>query len=62
MTQVEMARVLDVERTSVTNMENGKQVVALNKLEALAQFLGAELRICFHLPSDSPVSTGESGE
>jgi len=56
MTQVEMAKVLDVERTSVTNMENGKQVVALNKLEALATFLGAELRISFHL------STGESGD
>ena len=51
MTQAEMAEVLGIERTSMTNTENGRQVVTLDRLSKLADFVGAELEIRFLPPN-----------
>ena len=45
MTQAEVATVLGLERTSVTNIESGKQRAELRHLTKLADHLGLDVRI-----------------
>lgn len=57
MTQNEVATVIGMERTSVTNMERGNQIVMLHKINQLAEYLGAEVEITFR-----PVTPNEQGQ
>lgn len=57
MTQGEVATVIGMERTSVTNMERGNQVVMLHKIDQLAEYLGAEVEITFRLVTPNLNST-----
>lgn len=60
MTQAEVATVLGVERTSVTNIESGRQRCDLRHLEKLAAHLGLEVVITLK-PTAPPEPVTTSG-
>jgi transcriptional regulator with XRE-family HTH domain len=53
LSQVELARAVGVARTSITNLEGGRQRVTLDHLFKIAQALGVELRDL--IPSNTEV-------
>lgn len=47
LTQAQLAEMIGLERTSVTNMENGNQRVAVDTLQAIAEATGYRLEVKF---------------
>ncbi|MFS2103628.1 helix-turn-helix domain-containing protein [Ralstonia sp. Ralssp135] len=50
MTQAELARRSNLERTSITNIEAGKQTLTSTSITAIAAALGYEVHVSFRLP------------
>lgn len=46
-TQIELAKAVGLERTSITNIEKGKQKISVHTLAAIADALGVEMHITF---------------
>lgn len=47
MTQLELSKLCGLERTSITNIEAGKQVLNTNSINAIADALGYRVKIKF---------------
>jgi transcriptional regulator with XRE-family HTH domain len=47
MTQAQLAALAGMERTSITNIENGKQILTTKTLPAIAQALGCRVTVKF---------------